>query len=862
MHFLTIPGLQTPATHQAWAALDEDELAQVGEVYKEQVYIDAHDSPMVTAVKSAFSIKDINGRRCVPVHELEYVLARFGIAVGDAFDLQFMATAITPSALTRIEAHITSMASWPGLPATDDKHELARRLAKLASGMTAADLVQLHIDDFFTLEELADTQTQAIQWTHSIELQTLMDSGYNGSLAVYGVLAGLLGMRSRDDTRIAPMGRIRTVMERARSASQENREYDVAPEELSFFIGRTDWPPQLALHIASKLDAFHDIQGRKSFFKGDAASIATAVTNRLCDAIGAWPTLCAIVVPDPPPVMMANIRQMLASLDDLSTYRGVISLESIDALDALLLRLGHSVADGATATDRVEAVTSRHRARAHRADAAASAGSNAVGHSTSSSSSAVSSVPSCFQRQNTDWLDHQLTTRDVYCKPLVFRTGPDTGLDEKASGLVKLVEHYKEQPVQVCRVVANSRSQFCLQFMLSNVPPPPDSAFFATLAIARPAFGAHVSNVVVTPDSGIVPPGGFGWRAGCFKGETIELQQQIPKDFLKKLINGEWDSVDFYNTLFASSQQFQCGVRDAQPRVKLGAHVASQWTRDFANEVIQLTEHLFSAFGYVRNRKSGFKAIADDALAFHRCAPASLPQSHAETAQTVCSYALADAGAQWSAWFKGPPSESFPEFVASDASSRARTLLNDKQEGYRNYLQWSKQYAYDAPAPPPPPPPPAIGDGAGPPSKKQKRALAKAARATLAAAAGAQGGAPKPGPKTPTVRPPGTMKDMVDETPTHIIYNWAASGSSAARVEKFDKQQIMNVCGSSCCFSFQIMNALQTRIQDPEERRLNALAWCNHWGDANHESKDSPLHQTCPALTRALVTSPSFMQKS
>ena len=106
---------------------------------------------MVTAVTSAFSIKDIGGRRCVPVHELEYVLARFGIAVGDAFDLQFMATAITPSALTRIEAHITSMASWPGLPATDDKHELARRLAKLASGMTAADLVQLHIDDFFTL---------------------------------------------------------------------------------------------------------------------------------------------------------------------------------------------------------------------------------------------------------------------------------------------------------------------------------------------------------------------------------------------------------------------------------------------------------------------------------------------------------------------------------------------------------------------------------------------------------------------------------------------------------------------------------------------------------------------------------------
>ena len=99
-------------------------------------------------------------------------------------------------------------------------------------------------------------------------------------------------------------------------------------------------------------------------------------------------------------------------------------------------------------------------------------------------------------------------------------------------------------------------------------------------------------------------------------------------------------------------------------------------------------------------------------------------------------------------------------------------------------------------------------------------------------------------------------------TPTHVIYNWAASGSSAARVEKFDKQQIMNVCGSSCCFSFQIMNALQTRIQDPEERRLHALAWCNHWGDANHESKDSPLHQTCPALTRALVTSQPFMTRS
>ena len=105
--------------------------------------------------------------------------------------------------------------------------------------MTAADLVQLHIDDFFTLEELADTQTQAIKWTHSIELDTLMDAGYNGSLAVYGVLAGLLGVRSRELLRVAPMGRIRTVMERARSASQEEREYDSAPDELSFFIGRT-----------------------------------------------------------------------------------------------------------------------------------------------------------------------------------------------------------------------------------------------------------------------------------------------------------------------------------------------------------------------------------------------------------------------------------------------------------------------------------------------------------------------------------------------------------------------------------------------------------------------------------------------
>ena len=53
MHFLTTPGLQTPATHQAWAALEEDELAQVGEVYKEQVYVDAHDSPMVTSADGA-----------------------------------------------------------------------------------------------------------------------------------------------------------------------------------------------------------------------------------------------------------------------------------------------------------------------------------------------------------------------------------------------------------------------------------------------------------------------------------------------------------------------------------------------------------------------------------------------------------------------------------------------------------------------------------------------------------------------------------------------------------------------------------------------------------------------------------------
>ena len=851
--FLAVPGQAIPNTHDDWMGLDMNDWNAVFARFTDHYLIVVAQSVLFQAVPSAFGARQVHGSMCASAHIVESLLLQFATATPPAQSFLFADTALSPGALSRIEAHVVALPGFV-MPTSDDAHELVRRLAGLHANLSAEDLVTLGADDFIALEPIGQSHISAnASWALQVSLYDHQCLCSIQSLSVMGDVAALLGPRAVEHARATPHRQLSRVAVALHAGALEAGDVTVAPDLVLQSIWASQWPPILKTSILSPIAAQNDARSRYKYAAGTPDSMTRALSTRLCEVVPAFVTLGEVAMPAHSPAeLAARLRSLLTAVDACARFKSVISLESLTALDHELHRLGHSRSDGDTPAARIACVVARRQERADHLD------STPVSSSTGGSSSSGSKVPSCFRREHGTWLNHEIHTNKKISGPLVRydRRPGDSGdppIDEVNSGLTALfaVPAIASDHIRVLHIAFASRLQLVFQILLFEVPNYPQTDLFTTLVKAKPYIGHYLSIMVITPDSGKVSAEHAEWKIGYDVKKKAEDNVAIAKPWMEHLRSGAWHLLDFHNDLHVSFDEFRKTTM-ASSRLKFGGNLSHQWTTLATPFVIGEAERFFSAIGYPRGASSGFAALANDAYNHHRDAPCTSPMAHAETAQVVCSFGLADAGTLFEQWLTGPASSSgFPSFDSDNERSRARTRLSNRQEGAKTMFSINASYPelFNAAAAAPPP---AIGGGVGagggkpPPPKKPKVVPPPK---------------PPPPPNAPLVqgpRPPGSMARLVTVDAQNVNVKWEPSkGDPQGRIDKIPKAKLAQGRPQPCnhanvCWGFQVVHALMTR-GDPEFRKENALAWCTDC--AAHGDKTAAIHQPWPELTRALVQS-------
>ena len=848
MRYLPVDGYAIPATYLGWCELADAAMAAILAVFTKEFLVDVSGSPLVIAVGSAFSIRMIGGRPCVPLHELESLFAQFCVAADDdTQDLLFSHSGLSPDAITRVITHVTGLPGWPGWPSSDDKHELCRRLATFRAGLRGSDLVQLRLDDFVGFEPVAAGGALTVtNWHRLLTVESL--SSFGDSLSMYGVVSGLLGARFRSRDRSSAAGWYQLMLAQLRSKAGHNdtEPAAMAPFAVLDFLDRSAWPSVLVTRLTTQMQSLSDVRARADYIKSQDGK-ATAIESRLGDVVGAFPVLSGIVAPCHNNEMASLVRHLLASVDATSSFTAV-SVESLAALNSALLALGHGRSDADTPQQRVEYIVAQKRLRDSHFEAASAPGPAAASASGSSSSSSSGQM-SWFRRTNTDILMRELRSNDTYCGALVYSDAPTNRVvDEDKSGLDAMVQHadYKDDMVAINRVAVAKRSQIVMQYLLGNVCDPPYTPMFLALARSKPFYGLFMSNLVATSDTGVLKTKDMNWYIGS-KGRKASQSEvlTVPKDFIDNLIKGDWHKIDFLNNTLVSFEEYKSGGLALPRTVFASGNVAAQWTHERSLQCINYTERVLTTMGYTRSDPNGFKELANAAFEYHQHAPQQNPAAHAANAQSVCATALADGGRAFYTWLSGPISREFPEFLSTSQYERARTKLQRAEDAFEGFCDMYNAYGglmSSAVAAPVGAAAAADGDGDGRKKKKPKVPPP-----------------PTPPPPTPPAggnpRAPGSAKHMIKlNNGTDVLIHWDGRRNEPPRKENFEIKKALASIGftGKTCAPFQIVYAISNG--KPEFKRLNAQAWCDCHGSAGHEDKDAACHVPIPNLTTAVLS--------
>ena len=860
MKYLEVDGHDLPTTYDGWVSLDGDDLAAIGEVFTDKLFIDISDSVLYKVCPAAFNVTFTGDTPCAPLHEVESLLSRFARPACTALELVFCQSALTPVTFGRIEALLTAKSAlFGGFDDVGDEHDLVRRLIKARAVIPRNELIAVSKNDFVALEECSDRTMAQGGWIDKITIEALCQLTHD--LSIVGDLSALLGPRAHDQTRTSNSKQFKWMANFARQCAQsddegnDNAEYAVAGDMLVEWLHRTTWPETLVVRVDSRISALTDLRSRKNFALATTDKMASALQPRLVAVVGAYKNIAKALLPCAVMALASHIRRLLSELDNCGSYTLIVP-EALAALDSELGRLNQSFTEDEPISDRVSRLVGR---KMQRDDMRQAASSGAAADAASGSSSASSSSgQSCFQRGNVRNLESLVSTHPKFANPLVrakkrklvvmpgedeWEDDPAGEIDEVSSGLNAMAAHANyEQPVELLRVAFNKRILAVYQFCFSNQQPPPNMPVFAALARARGFLGEYFSNMSVVDDFGSNNATDFSWRIAQTMTPKKDSVADVPKSFLDAVKNGNFHTINFYNDFFISFEEHKRGEL-APPRMSGG--IIDQWTERMATESIKYAERLFASIGFPRGAPNGFGAFAVEVNAFHLKAPRQAPMAHAAAARSIILFALADFGSSFKAFLDGPPNGVFPDFY--NTSRRARSKLIEDQGSMRRFDEQTRLYPQLAKV---------LGGGSSadgataatkPPKDNTKKDTKPPPKDT------------KPPPKdTRKTRPPGSMADKVTELPGALKIHWdaTADGSKAARDAKYDTNGMGNACGcSKTCWPFQIVFALTTRDGMSEEaKRKNALAWCKHFGkDANHKDYDSPYHKPIAGLDHNVV---------
>ena len=676
---LSVPNFVLPATYAGWLAVDEEQLAAIKEVWTADLLIDVHDSQLFTACPGAFTASYVNGRAVAPLHEVEYLLARFLRASDAIRDMKIGELGISPLKLSAVEAHLVNpgagAAAFDFSPCTATV--LLRRLALFSAAHARPPAFTVVVDDLIACEAVPDDAGIAANWPSMMALRTLVDEA--GGLSPFADFCSLVGSRAYHAERGLPNGRFFAMSTALRStASSLYPVADVlAGDVVGSFMKSTEWPSLLVRHVRSLGDAVADVQARGAFASNEPAHMGRAIAQRIDYIIDAFPRIHSVVDTSHGVECVEYVRQLLQrSLDSTN-----LSLTSLAALEASLPN--SDALDGDTPHERVQNLVLRKRHRDEQRESMSSS---------SGASSYGSRDVSYFSRANISELEALLDS-PLFTAPMAYApqslaeqaANADRVPVESTSGLTALFCHAKYQsPLERLRLAFNRRELMLHQAIFNGTTYRHDT--LDMLVMARPYLGQYLSLVVATNEFGKQQqPSDRNWRIGQNRTVNGRLQPDTTKSIIEHLRAGEFHLIDYHNDLFVSLHESR-GSAIAPPRIDSSKQ--SPWLQKRALETITLVDRLYGGIGFPHMSEDSFYALAQKAHIFNLAAPENF--SHADTCEQACNALLLDAGHGFSSYLKSPPGTAFPSFCPSD--SRAMAALDDAQEARDDLGKLARAY--------------------------------------------------------------------------------------------------------------------------------------------------------------------------
>ena len=821
-----------PESLDEWDALDAPALAVLRGVLTPDTLVDVQDSFLAERVP-CLPFVDVLGRRCLPLHVVEFWYARLCFLADDvaarpvAIDMSY---GLAPSVLARADdAARAEIGGGESASASMSPDVFLHALQRVEQR------VPVNVEDILPLEPFAGPRPARPTAARWMSMTAMVAFSHDGSLATMGELSLMLGPRMAADARSTAERRFRRVA--GALLNWATRDALAALEDPGAYadVIIAKWqssalPLELQAVTLTYPRCLNEITLRTQF--EDSARRENVVAARFNVLLVHTPTLSRVLCAAPSHGAFELAKTMLAALLPQSSAASVTSYVMLNRV--LEQRPGLVASGGGDAAARVQSLLSQLDAQRAAVTSAAVAASSVPSASASKASSSSRGVFS-YQAWLAEWLESS-----AVAGPLVTTdAGGSRAIDERASGLATLLATIAlDQHHEVLRVALNAQQQPVTQFLLTEIVHP--HPLFQRLVNSRPYLQEFLSRRAVTLGNGRMQ----------FPQQDVNFA--LPAATYKHLITGQWAEINFADVLREIMRQRTKAI--ALPTTAK----AAQWSGDQRVFVVDVADRLIGALGL---GCGVFTHVAANAFQLGSSVPFA---DHSESTNNVLDRALEQNGTAFARYLAAAPNAPFPQFA--DNLSRSDAAFDSATQGAEFAIDalnmfpglasaFKARVAAPAPTPAPAPAPTA------PPTTGKKRKKPAAAPAPSPAPAPAPAPAPKPKPApAPAPAPPvgqlapGSNKQHVDEsTPGSVKFtNYPSRNTFDTNgISRLARVRLPDRCWPVICqYQNMLGSAATVRLNRDHDAIMRiAISYCTCYGTAGHENQASRMHAVFPWMT-------------
>ena len=617
---------------------------------------------------------------------------------------------------------------------------LGSNLAPDAIIIGDAQLIMCHTGDH-EVPQMPDPAL-AIGWPDLLRFSEL--TGHDGRLGPAGDLRALAGHFVLRTWRHDANGQFQVVLQTIAAHIWRNPAYmslpwDVAPQLVAQFVGRTSWPSQLRLLYFAFPGVLEDVQLRFDYETQTESASKRIVLSRLPSLLRAFEHVGALLGDIPPAEALCLAEHLVACVSDGTS--AAVSVGSLTSLNAYLATRRTEIdrLRAKPAPERVHAVEAAHRRATLDTAAAPTAlppadGASAFGAHGATKSAIGQTLTRQYRADASLLLDGVTINGPLVTRPRQRGDPPgDPVIDTKQSGLLALLLQptVATEPAEQLRLGLALGNQIVTQFIASTLHL--DHPVFKLLATARSSLSKMLSMSMVIDDAGEVSK----------RDRTFDIDEHIP-GFCQELVEGKFDR-NWYEVLVAITTHRKC------PAPPVGK--AEQWLQPRSPELAAIADKILGAVGFVALPGLSVADFLNAVAQFTAAMPLELERDSIKTA--LMESAFGPPTTRWDTMIRGAPGISVPEtlLLANDkcfiemANMRAGT---EQLMELESVMPGAIGNLRSSPAPPAIPPPPAKAPA---PQAPPGSAANKRKGASMSGSPSSAPSKPSKAPATPGGRP-------------------------------------------------------------------------------------------------------------